>query len=95
MEAIAWQVPVLVGPLHRQHVATVEDLTKEGAAFRFDTLDELSELLMHLAHDEGRLENARAAAARAAQNSEDPTLAIYDALIAPTMTRNRVHRLLL
>lgn len=85
VEAIAWGVPTLVGPNHRQHVHTVEWLTEAGAAFVFRTPEELAELMIRLSEDEEAHRRAREAAQRLADEREDPTLPVYDALIAPAM----------
>lgn len=85
VEAIAWGVPTLIGPMHRQHIHTVEWLKEAGAAFVFESPEDLRDRTVALLTDREELAKARAAARRVADESEDPTLAVYDALIAPAM----------
>ena len=85
VEAIAWGVPALVGPMHRQHVHTVDWLTSAGAAFVFESPEDLLHLTTELVADADRLNRAKMAARQVAAESEDPTLAVYDTLIAPAM----------
>lgn len=85
VEAIAWGVPVLIGPAHRQHVHTVEWLVEAGAAFVFSSPDHLRELASGLFNDPASLQEARNSARRVADERHDPTLEVYDALIAPAM----------
>ncbi|RYG40390.1 glycosyltransferase, partial [bacterium] len=85
VEAIAWGVPTLVGPNHRQHVQTVEWLVEAGAAFVFHSPEELASLMIGLSQDSAALSRSREAARRLADEREDPTLRVYDALIAPAM----------
>lgn len=84
-EAIARGVPTLIGPNHRQHVHTVEWLAEAGAAFVFDSPERLQALAIELLTNPQALITARASARRVADEREDPTLAVYDRLIAPAM----------
>ncbi|RYG71398.1 hypothetical protein EON77_12950 [bacterium] len=85
VEAIAWGVPTLIGPMHRQHVHTVEWLRQAGAAFVFESPDQLRDLTVELLTSADRLDRAKASARGVAEEDHDPTLEVYDALIAPAM----------
>ena len=89
VEAIAWGVPAIIGPIHRQQVHTVEWLTEAGATFVYESPEHLRGLMGDLLGDPERLEAARSAARRVAAERVDPVLDVYDALLAPVLHSGR------
>lgn len=92
MEAIGWGVPVLVGPQRRQHADTVAWLEAAGAARTFADPAELTRILAGWIGEPPTLAAAREAARRAGEERDDPTLLVFDRLIAPTLSPRHSRR---
>ena len=80
MEAIAWGVPVLVGPNHAQQAPVVEALATAGAAFVWQTPEELRELLLQQLRPES-LAKARRAAESPDEGGDELFVRLYRVLL--------------